>query len=183
MYQDACNNCTHTYTHTAHHCMDTEYYSITSYCCQHSSHSCQSCPVVFYKLSYLVSLNRSARSCFFASRVLLLTELFFAFVESTEPNLCFLFSSFSLISALLKFLPLTGDNVSPNLSARLRRTSELAAPVFPVLMGADIPNRAALASFFASTDSSTPNFCARISRRCFMENADSLITFLPSDCG
>jgi hypothetical protein len=28
---------------------------------------------------------------------------------------------------LLKFLPLTGDNVSPNLSARLRITSELAA--------------------------------------------------------
>ena len=38
--------------------------------------------------------------------------------------------------------------------------------VFPVLMGADIPNRAALASFFASPDSSTPNFCARISKRC-----------------
>jgi len=28
---------------------------------------------------------------------------------------------------LLKFLSLTADNVSPNLSARLRRTSELAA--------------------------------------------------------
>jgi len=54
---------------------------------------------MFYKLSYLVTLNLSARSCFFASRVLLLMELFFAFVESTTPNLCFLFSSFSFISA------------------------------------------------------------------------------------
>jgi len=35
-----------------------------------------------------------------------------------------------------------------------------------VLMGGDMPNLAALASFFASADSSTPNFCARISRRC-----------------
>jgi hypothetical protein len=38
---------------------------------------------------------------------------------------------------LLKFLLLIGDNVSPNLSARLRRMSELAAYKYKVVMQFD----------------------------------------------